>query len=152
MVIMRRVARNMAERRAEWLCAHGRGSTKPGQPANPPRFKRRFFAGSARSRWIKRLKKTLVIRRNLFWRLCNEVLFDLGFKRLRVSPDASDLIQEAFEETLVLYFEVLNQYAHDAGRVTVFRRDLRALKARVQNPSSKAPLSGAPLRYYGLSA
>ncbi|PTB62609.1 hypothetical protein BBK36DRAFT_1128725 [Trichoderma citrinoviride] len=40
-------------------------------------------------------------------------------------------------------FEVLNRYAHNAGRVTVLRSDLRFLKARMQNPSLKASLSEA---------
>ncbi|ETR99287.1 hypothetical protein M419DRAFT_11025 [Trichoderma reesei RUT C-30] len=131
----------MAERRAEWLFVHGKRDGKSRQPATPRHFKRRFLTAGDRRWWIKRIKKILVIRRKLFWRLCNEVLFDLGFTKLRVSPEASDVIQEACEGSIALYFEVLNQYAHNAGRVTVFRKDLRLFKARMQNPSSRAPMS-----------
>ncbi|KAL6872057.1 hypothetical protein J3F83DRAFT_733652 [Trichoderma novae-zelandiae] len=137
MVIMRRVARNMAVRRAEWLSIMGHGTTKSGRTAIPSPLKIRPMMSATRRLEIKRLKSILVIRRKVFWRLCNAVLFDLGFEKLRVSAEAAELIQELVEGFGVIYFLCLEQCAQDAGRVTVRLSDVKLFKSRTQNPPSK---------------
>ncbi|EGR46152.1 uncharacterized protein TRIREDRAFT_110207 [Trichoderma reesei QM6a] len=61
------------------------------------------------------------------------------FKRRFLTAGVSKSLAAA--EADAKSFQVLNQYAHNAGRVTVFRKDLRLFKARMQNPSSRAPMS-----------
>ena len=105
-------------------------------PRGRVRKPRRFRPGTVALRQIRRYQKTseLLIRKLPFQRLVREVVrVNCNLQDLRIQSTALLALQEASEAHLVRMFEMANDIAIHAKRVTVMPRDIQLWRRLTDN-------------------
>lgn len=103
--------------------------TQPPQPTLPvaKKPKRRFRPGTVALREIRQFQKSteLLVRKAPFQRLVRDISNRVSDLPVRFQSIAVEALQHSAEAFLVRLFELSNQLAIHAGRVTVMDKDMK---------------------------